>query len=312
MSVLAMSWFSANEVLIQNILIAALLAFSVQISLRSGVFSVASVGTFAIGSYTAALLVKDGTPVIIAMVAVVVGSALISWLLARLLVRLKDLYLAMATFAFVLMVQVVVSNWVSLTGGPVGVYGIPVAITTVTVLIVAIVVALLLTLLERGAMGRTLDVIREDDDLAQSFAIDTRRYKQFIFVLAGVIGGITGAFSALMFNAITPEGGGFDKIVLVLTIVVLGGRGSWIGALIGAIVLTWVPLELQAIGQWWNIVYGALLIAVAAYAPAGLLGFIQAAWRWIRSRTRDKDGPSARLVGATAGSPAGSMVEDRS
>ena len=121
------SWYGSNETLIQNILIAALLAFSVQVALRTGIFSLAGIGFYAIGSYTAALLVKKGWSTVEAMAAATALTIVLGYALAVLLVRLRDLYLAMATFAFDLMVGVVAGNWNQVTGGALGVTGIPLA-----------------------------------------------------------------------------------------------------------------------------------------------------------------------------------------
>jgi branched-chain amino acid transport system permease protein len=268
------SWFSGNETLIQQIMIYALLAFSVQIALRAGIFSLAGIGFYGIGSYTAALLVKDHWPAIGAIAAAVVLTIIVSWLLAALLVRLRDLYLAMATVAFDLMIGVIALNWTKLTGGPLGVIGIPPSVSTLAIFLTVIVSALALILLERGTIGRTLVAIREDEQLARSLAVNTNQYRRFAFVLSAVFGCIAGCFHALLFITVEPGDAGFNLIVLALTMVIIGGFGSWKGALVGAILLTWVPYELTSIGQWWNVIYGGVMIGMATFIPGGLLSIM--------------------------------------
>jgi len=273
------SFYTNNETLVQNVLIYALLAFSVQVALRTGIFSLAGVGFYAIGSYTAALLVKKGWSTVEAMAATMLLTILLSYLLAVLLVRLRDLYLAMATFAFDLMVGVVAANWNQVTGGPLGVTGIPLAISTLAIFLTVVVAAILLTSMQGGILGRTTVTIREDEELAQSFAVNTRNYRHFAFVVSCVLGAFAGAYHALLFGVIEASDAGFPLIVLVLTMVIIGGYGSWFGALLGAFLLTWLPLRLTSFGSWWPVIYGALMIVIATWAPGGIVGLARSLLR---------------------------------
>lgn len=283
-------WYSGNATLIQNILIYALLAFSIQVALRTGIFSLAGIGFYAIGSYTAALLVKKGWTTGLAILAAVALTVVVGYLLAVLLVRLRDLYLAMATFAFDLMVGVVAANWSGVTGGALGVTAIPLVIGTLAIFLSVVVAAALLTLMERGVIGRTMVAIREDEELAQSNAIDTRRYRRFTFVISCVLGCLAGAFHALLFGVIEPTDAGFSLVVLALTMVIIGGFGSWFGALVGAFLLTWLPLRLSSFGDWWPLVYGVVMIVIATWAPGGLLGGIRLLGQAARRRGRGGGG----------------------
>jgi len=266
-------WFSDNESLIQTILIYALLAFSIQVALRSGVFSLAGIGFYAIGSYVAAVLVGDhGVPTVPAIAVGVALCGVLGWLLAWLLVRLRDLYLAMATVAFDLMVGVVALNWDGVTGGALGLFGVPITVTTLGMFVTVAVVIVLLFFMERGTIGRTLETVREDEELAKSLAVDTRRYRRFAFVVSSMLGALAGAFHALLFSTVSAGDAGFNLIVLALTMVIIGGFGSWIGALIGAILIAWLPLRLEGFSDWWYALYGGMMIVVATYIPGGIYG----------------------------------------
>jgi len=273
------SWFTNNQVLLENVMIYALLAFSVQVALRTGIFSLAGIGFYAIGSYTAGLLVKAGWPAVAAIVAALALTAIVAYVLALILVRLRDLYLAMATFAFDLMVGVVALNWNGLTGGALGVNLIPVSVSLLALVLTTVVVAALLTLMETGTLGRTLSAIREDEQLALSFAVDARRYRRFAFVVSGMLGALAGAMHALIFNVIQAQDAGFSLIVLALTMVILGGFGSWVGAALGAFLLTWIPLHLTSVGVWWPVYYGGATVVVATFIPGGMIGILRIAAR---------------------------------
>jgi branched-chain amino acid transport system permease protein len=275
------TWWSEDSTFIQIVAVYALVAFSLQVSLKSGTFSLASIGFYGISSYAAADFVIHGWSAWLAIPAALVLSGVIAWILALLLVRLKDLYLGMATVAFDLMVGVLALNWTSVTGGPTGLYGIPLSVSTTTMVIIVVVVAILLGLLQRGTIGRTLEVVREDTHLAFTVGVNTRRYQRFTFVLSALLGALAGALHALSFSAIAPEDASFSFIILALAMVIIGGFGSWIGALIGAIVIAYLPLKLTGLGDWWPIIYGTVMVLVATYLPGGLYavakrGFIRA------------------------------------
>ncbi len=299
------SWYSANATLIQNVLITGLLAFSIQVALRTGIFSLAGIGFYAIGSYTAALLVKKGWSTVEAMAATTALTILVGYVLAVLLVRLRDLYLAMATFAFDLMIGVIALNWSAVTGGALGVTAIPLAMSTLVIFLTVAVAAVLLTLMERGILGRATVAIREDEELAQSFAVNTRSYRRFTFVVSCLLGAFAGAYHALLFGVVEPTDAGFSLVVLALTMVIIGGYGSWFGALIGAFLLTWLPLRLTSLGSWWPVVYGGLMILIATWVPGGLIGFAQDLFRRGRGGPRLRSPLVSRSEGAeTAREPA--------
>jgi branched-chain amino acid transport system permease protein len=284
-------WFYNNELVIQTVIVYALLAASVQVPLRSGTFSLAGIGCYGIGGYGASYLVKDGQNVVLSIAFAVVLCMVIGWLLARVLVRLKDLYLGIATLAFDLMVVVVALNWVDVTGGAVGLYGIPLSVSTTAMIVTLIAVVLLLTLLERGVVGRVLQTAREDEALAHSLAIDTKKYQRFTFVISAGLGGLAGAYHGLSSNAISPNDSGFHLVILALAMVIIGGFASWRGAVIGAVILGWAPILLVGIGEWWPAIYGAGMMAFAVLAPGGLIGLLSVALLRYRSSRVDDTAP---------------------
>lgn len=287
-------WFLSNELLIQTVAVYALVAFSVQVPLRSGTFSLAGVGFYGVGSYSAAYLVKDGMSSWLAIAAAIAVSVVVGWLLAVVLVRLRDLYLGIATLAFNMMVVIVALNWEGITGGAAGMYGIPLSVSSRTMLVTLVLVGILLTLLETGVIGRIYQTIREDEQLAQALAIDARKYRRLSFVIGCGLGALAGAYHSLSFNAISPGDSGFHLVVLTLAMVIIGGFNSWIGALLGAVILGWIPVLLAGIGNWWPAIYGTGMIVFAVFAPAGIYGLGESLYQQLRSRRATRAGRKAQ------------------
>lgn len=278
-------WFTSNETLIQSALIFALLAYSFQVGLRAGVFSLAGVGFYAIGGYVAAILVqREEWPTVPAILAALVASAAIAYLLSLVLARLGGLYLAMATVAFDLLVQVMATQWEGMTGGALGMYGIPVVMTTAALVAIVVVVSALLFLRERGSSGRTLEAMRLDEQLAPTLGIDVVRRRHGTFTLSGVLGGLAGALNALTFSTLAPAQVGFGLIVTALTIIVIGGISSWVGPLVGAFIVTWLPDWLAFAGEWRPVIEGAIIVLMVVWVSDGLVGLVTRARRSIAGR----------------------------
>jgi len=267
-------WYDAHASLFQTTAIYVVLALSFQVVLRSGVFSFASVGFFGAGAYVSANLAKSGVPGVAAMIIVVLGSGLAGYLLSMPLVRLRGLYLGMVTFAFDQILVVIADNGGSFTGGTVGLFGIPLLVSTGELFIVAAIAVLLISQLERRSQGRAIETLRVDEMLARSIGVQVRKERDFIFALSAALGGLAGAMNTLNFSTIAPGGFGFALIVTGLTMAVVGGVRSWQGAVIGAVIVAWFPQVFSFVGGYRTIVYGVLVILVVAYEPNGVLGLL--------------------------------------
>jgi branched-chain amino acid transport system permease protein len=283
-----MSWWLNNETYIEIVAVYALLAFSIQVCLKAGTFSLASVGFYAISSYMTADLVKHGWPTVPAIAVGIVVCSIIGLALAYLLVRLRDLYLGMATIAFDLMVGVVALNWDKVTGGAAGLYSIPVRVSGLSMTIVVVVVIGLLVLMQRGTIGRTFEAIRDDTQLAVTVGIDRRRYQRLAFVFSAALGALAGSMHSLAFYAISPTDASFSLIITALAMVTVGGSGSWVGALVGAVLLGYLPIKLTSIGDWWPVIYGTAMALVATYLPVGFYGLAQIGVRRARTALQER------------------------
>lgn len=276
------NFYQANLVLFQGTFVSLFLALSLQFSLRLGVLSFAGVGLYGIGSYTTAILIiKSGWSTFPALAAGIVLPALVAALLGLLLRRLDGLYLGMATIAFDLILGVVIVNGGSLTGGAIGLYGAIARppLSMAYIVVIAVVVVAALTYSERGALARRISAVRDDPELAVSMGISVQRYRLAAFVVSGALGGLSGAMNILLRTTISPDNLGFSLIVLALTMIIVGGTRWWLGALIGAIVFTWLPDVLSFVGQWDAVVYGVIVAAAAVYMPGGVVGVAIQQWR---------------------------------
>lgn len=269
------SWLQVHQVLIQESAIFVLMAMSFQVVLRSGVFSFASIGFFGIGAYTVANLAKHGIGTPASLTIATLAAFAVGYLMSLPLVRLRGLYLGMVTFAFDQIVVVVGNNGGHLTGGPVGLYGVPLGVNTTDVLVAAVIGIVLVSQLERRSLGRSLEALRTDENLARSLGVEVNRRRNFIFALSAALGGLAGGLYVLAFSTIAPVSFGFDLLVSALTMAVIGGVGSWVGATIGAIFVTWFPDLFHFVGTWKSLVYGVLIIIVVVYEPFGFLGLLQ-------------------------------------
>jgi branched-chain amino acid transport system permease protein len=142
-------------------------------------------------------------------------------------------------------------------------------------------------LTERGRVGRRVDAVRDDPELAQSVGISVRRYRLAAFVVSGLLGSVAGSLNSLVRSTISPSDIGFSLIVLALTMIIVGGAQSWKGAVLGAVIFTWLPPLLAGFGQLQHVVYGVIVATAAIFVPGGLYGIYSEA-RYRRTRAKRK------------------------
>lgn len=291
-----MDFFDSNAVLVQATFIGLVLALSVQVPLRMGVFSFAGAGSYGIGAYLAGIVtLKYETPGLLAVVIAAAFAAVVGLLLGLIIARLAGLYLAMATVAFDLIISVVAINGGDLTGGPTGLYGVLSEFGTPQLILVTLVVLALVAFSELGRTGRRVDAVRDDPELAASVGISVRRYRLVAFVVSGALGGAAGAMNMLVRSTVTPQDIGFGLIVLALTMIIVGGARSWKGAVLGAVIFTWLPELLTFVGDWQPLIYGVIVALAAIFLPRGIHGLYVDSRRALQRRRREK------AAGGTAG-----------
>jgi branched-chain amino acid transport system permease protein len=206
-------------------------------------------------------------------------AALVTGILAlgigKVVLRLRGIYLAISTIALVEILRVVSLN-LSFTGGAIGIFGIPQPFATpegyvgLTSLLLA-VVCWLCDRLERTRPGLAMAAIREDELAAASQGINTANTKLLAFVLSALVAGVTGVIAAHFLNSWNARMGNFDASITTLAFVVFGGTRTWLGPVIGGLVLTALPELLRPVGDLRLIVYGLVILMGPVLFPQGVI-----------------------------------------
>lgn len=261
----------------------------------TGQLSMGHAGFVSIGAYTSAILVMHyHLPFAVSILGAGAMAFLVGIVIGTPTLRLEGDYLAMVTIGFGEIIRVVFLN-LKITGGGLGLSGIPKFTGFTVVWVIAVLMILFNWLLLRSRTGRAMYAIREDEIAAAASGVNTTLYKVMAFAMGAFMAGVGGALYAHYMYYIHPEDFRFIKSVEILNMVVLGGMGSIPGTILGATLLTVLPEQLRFVKEYRLLFNGALLILLMTYRPNGILGDIR--WydvkRWWRERQgKDKD-PSA-------------------
>jgi branched-chain amino acid transport system permease protein len=267
----------------------ALLAMSLYYPLTAGQLSLATPGFYALGGYVAAIM---GTNEMFAPLRASMGWTIypLEWLIAVLAsallaivvgipaLRLRGIYLALATIAFVEILRVLSLN-LAITGGAIGIFGIPQIFENrfeYLWIFGPLLVAMLLFSyrLERTRIGRAFRAIREDELAADAMGIQPTYYKVLAFVIGAVLAGLVGAMSAPFINTWNARQGTFDASIACLAYVLVGGSRSIYGPVLGAMLLSALPEVLRPLQDSRLIINGLVLVVVSVYLPRGIAGAI--------------------------------------
>jgi branched-chain amino acid transport system permease protein len=224
-----------------------------------------------IGAYTASLLtLRSEVPFLIAVTGGALMPALVALMIGRPTLRLTGVYLAMATLAFGEVVRILILNAEDLTGGALGLNGIP-QLTHGFHVAVAVGVALYVLLrLACSRVGRTMIAICQDETATELMGINVRAYKLFAFVAGAALAGLAGVLNAHFTFFISPNEYGFERGVEILAMGVLGGTGSPWGAVVGGVLITLLPELLRGLGHYRPLINGLILILIILYSPKGI------------------------------------------
>ena len=270
-----------------NAWLAALLALSLTlVSGTTGQMSLGQAALLAIGGYASALLVLDlGWSPLLSIPAAGLIAAAIGTALVFPAFRLRGHYIAIATLAIGEIVSLTILNWESLTQGAMGLSGIPPlsafgheAYSAPAVywicLTVLVALALLQTRLLSSHLGRTLRAVREDEVAARSYGIRLGRYKSISFAFGGFGAGVSGGIAAHLYSYLNNQTFDAQLSLLALTMVILGGMGNVLGAILGAVVLVGLPEMFRFAAEYRILIYGIVLLLLIRFRPQGLLGAV--------------------------------------
>jgi branched-chain amino acid transport system permease protein len=248
-----------------------LLALSIYLTLACGMLTVANAAFMGIGAYTAGLLTVHA--VLPFHVALLFGSllpALIALLIGRPTLRLSGVYLAMATLAFGEVVRILILNAEGITGGALGLNGIPQLTHWFDVALAVLLTVYVLLRLARSRIGRVMSAICQDEIATELMGLNVRAYKQFVFVFGAALAGWAGGLNAHFTFFISPNEYGFERAVEILAMGVLGGTSSPWGAVIGGALITLLPELLRGLGHYRPLINGVILVIIILYAPRGI------------------------------------------
>lgn len=265
-----------------------LLALSVYATLACGQLSLANAGFMAIGAYASALLTlhASGVPFLLVLAAAAAVPALVAVPLGLPVLRLRGVFLAIATVGFGEVVRLFFVNW-DYTNGALGLVAIPQRTHLWTIWLALALALFVLGRLRGSKTGYALEAIREDETAARTMGIQTTAHKLAMFVFGAALAGLAGGLEAHFTFMVSPGGYGFSRAVDMLVQAVVGGTAAFFGPVVGAAFLTVLPELLRELGARLGLapgpfrlfLDGAILLAVILYLPNGL-----ASLRWRRRR----------------------------
>jgi len=285
-------WMPLYVLYVANLLLMyAVLALGLDILVGlAGQFAFAHMAFFGIGVYTTGLLGNRlGVSFPLPMLAGAALAAIVALLIAIPALRLRQVYLALTTFAFAAAAQWVFHSWDAVTEGS---NGLRLAATRVLawrivddrdayplLLVVALAMVLLRLSLQSSKLGRSMRALHQSEPLALASGIDARRVKIVAFGISGLFAGIAGGMLPLFNSYVHPDTFGLEGLVAILTMIVVGGLGSTFGVLIGVALIGLLPEVMRDLQVLREVVYGGLLILTVMFLPQGVAG----AWRPARA-----------------------------
>jgi len=262
-------WATYNTVIF-SIGVNAMLALSIYVTLSCGLLSLANAAFMGIGAYIAALItMQTSLPFPLALAAGGVLPALVALVIGIPTLRLSGVYLAMATLGFGEVVRVIVLN-LDITGGPMGLNGVPPVTEWWHIVLLLGVTLYCLARMRRSKIGRAFEAIKEDEVAARLMGVNVAGYKLLAFVIGAAIAGVAGALNAHYTFTIGPNNYGFENAVDILTMAVFGGTGNLVGPVLGSSILSLLPEVLRQFQDFRLAANGLILILVVLYLPKGI------------------------------------------
>ncbi len=257
----------------------------------SGLISVAHSAFYGIGAYVSALMtLKYESSFFVTLLCVIVINSLLGIILIIPSFKVEKQYFLFITFAFQVIVFNTLNNWIELTGGAMGISGIPPLVLInwkilsryeylLLIGVFVFIICLVCGLIVKSPFNRVLKAIREDEVLALTLGKNIIIYKMTIFAIGSSIAGIAGILYAHYISFIDPGSFTVMESIFIISIVIIGGAGSYWGPVLGAILLVLFPEILRFIGfpssiaaNLRQILYGVLLVTFIMWKPQGLIG----------------------------------------
>jgi len=276
-----------------------ILASSLRLITCTGQFSLAHVGIMAIGGYLSALLAtKLNLPFWITFPIAGIAAALLGLIIGYPFVRVKKVYFAMLTLFTSEVIRNVIIEFKDLTGGATGLMHIPppnpivflglinIDFTSKVSYYYLVLITLLITLIflyriEVTRTGAMFRAIQQGDSIPESIGINTTNYKVLALVIGFFFAGIAGSLSAHYYTVLSPSSFTILQSVYILVYVIVGGRKSFSGAILGAFILTVIPEIFRTFKEYQPIIFVAILFLIIFFQPQGLYGLCAKAGSYI-------------------------------
>ena len=267
----------------------------------TGQFSLGHAGFMAIGAYTSALLMmKAKWPFVPAFIAAGLLSAFVGFLVGFPSLRLVGDYLSVVTLGFMYIITAILNNTTKLTGGGLGLPGIPYMTKLPTAAVTLVVTLWIMSNLVNSKQGRCFVAVKEDEIAAQSVGINTTYYKVLAFIISSFFAGLGGALTGHYMMYLRPDIFSYAKTVESVSMVILGGIGSLTGSILGALFITLLPEIFRNLGtllssmgmeaaanfvrHGWMVFYAVMFLIIMLVRPQGLLGKRELTWAGIKKR----------------------------
>lgn len=253
---------------------------------ETGQFALSHAAFFGIGIYTAGIINNHwALPFVVTILAAAVTAGIVGYFIGLLALRVRDIYLALCTFAFGEAMQWVFLSWDSVTNGsnglqmkPASLFGFQLVSDVNAYPFVIAIAALMLWItvkISRSRLGYAFRATRESDVAAVAMGVNTKATKVSAFVLSAIFAGVAGGMYTLFVSFIHPESLGFQTTILILTMVVVGGMGSVRGAIVGAIIFGLLSELMRQVPSYQEIIYGLVLMGFMMFLPKGLASLIK-------------------------------------
>ncbi|WP_454687989.1 branched-chain amino acid ABC transporter ATP-binding protein/permease [Achromobacter aloeverae] len=251
----------------------------------AGQLAIGYVALLTLGAYITSVLaagnVLPAVPPFLALVCAGIGGGVFGLVVGLPALRLRTFYFAMATLGFATIVTQIALAWQDVTGGGIGLSGpaMPAPFDSEAGLFylclgLAVLCTLLTANIARSRYGRGLIAIRDAEVAAEASGISKVRLLALIFVFAGVLAAIAGGLFASLQTYITPDAFTFELSVLFFIAILIGGRGSILGPLLGTIILTVLPELAAPLAAWSNFLYALMLLVIVLAAPGGIAALL--------------------------------------
>jgi branched-chain amino acid transport system permease protein len=282
-------WFWNSRYIFHIATMAAImipLATSMHLMIKIGQLSLAHAAFMGVGGYASALLtMRLGSPALLSLLSGGILAACLAGILGPIFLRIKGVYFVLLTFAFGEIVNLILQDWVSLTGGNSGLYGIPkfsilgfrltaVHHYYVVALIFAAISFAVLWSIEKSDIGAILDSLNENEMVSQSLGGNALAWRIAAFVVSAFVAGIAGGIYAFYIGFLSPDPFGFRTLVDLIVMNVIGGPSTVLGPLLGAIIVVPLPELLREARQYQLLVYGVFLMIFLIFFRQGVVSLI--------------------------------------